>query len=79
MKRYLLPLIGFLLGSLSVFAGEADLIVPDIKQASPGNYTLLLVGLFISVIGVIFGFLEFSKIQKLEVHKKMADVGNTIF
>ncbi|MDR0755499.1 MAG: sodium-translocating pyrophosphatase [Puniceicoccales bacterium] len=79
MKRFLLPLVGFLLGSLSVFAGEADLIVPDIRQASPGNYTLLLVGLFISVIGVIFGFLEFSKIQKLEVHKKMADVGNTIF
>ncbi|MDR0647081.1 MAG: sodium-translocating pyrophosphatase [Puniceicoccales bacterium] len=79
MKRFLLPLIGFLLGSLSVFAGEADLIVPDIRQVSPGNYTLLLVGLFISVVGVIFGFLEFSKIQKLEVHKKMADVGNTIF
>ncbi|MDR2769730.1 MAG: sodium-translocating pyrophosphatase [Puniceicoccales bacterium] len=79
MKRFLLPLVGFLLGNLSVFAGEADLIVPNIRQASPGNYTLLLVGLFISVVGVIFGFLEFSKIQKLEVHKKMADVGNTIF
>ncbi|MDR0393370.1 MAG: sodium-translocating pyrophosphatase [Puniceicoccales bacterium] len=79
MKKYLLPLIGFLFGSLSVFAGEADLIVPDIRQASPGNYALLLLGLFISVVGVIFGFLEFSKIQKLEVHKKMADVGNTIF
>ncbi|MDR2396985.1 MAG: sodium-translocating pyrophosphatase [Puniceicoccales bacterium] len=79
MKKFLLPLIGFLFGSLSVFAGEADLIVPDIRQASPGNYALLLVGLFISVVGVIFGFLEFLKIQKLEVHKKMADVGNTIF
>ncbi|MDR1254825.1 MAG: sodium-translocating pyrophosphatase [Puniceicoccales bacterium] len=79
MKGCLLLLIGFLLGGLNVSAGEADLIVPDIRQASPGNYTLLLVGLFISVIGVIFGFLEFSKIQKLEVHKKMADVGNTIF
>ena len=33
----------------------------------------------ISVIGLIFGFIEFLRIKKLDVHKAMADVGNTIF
>ena len=39
----------------------------------------MLIGIGISVLGLIFGFIEFLKIKKLDVHKKMADVGNIIF
>ena len=38
-----------------------------------------MIGLGISVIGLIFGWIEFLKIKKLDVHKAMDEVGNTIF
>lgn len=62
----------------SVSASEADLIVPDIKS-NPESFNLLLIGICVSFIGLIFGFIEFLRIKKLDVHKAMADVGNTIF
>lgn len=61
------------------FASEADLIVPNIKDANPDFFNYLLIGIGISVIGLIFGFVEFFRVKKLEVHEKMAEVGNTIF
>ena len=72
-------LFAFICSLMPVYAGEADLIVPDIKAVNPDNYNLLLIGIGISVLGLIFGFIEFLKIKKLDVHKKMADVGNIIF
>ena len=65
--------------SSSAFASEADLIVPSIKDVNGDFFNYLLIGIAISVIGLIFGFIEFLRIKKLDVHKAMADVGNTIF
>ena len=62
-----------------VFASEADLVVPNIKSANPDFFNYLLIGIGISVLGLIFGFIEFCRIKKLDVHTKMAEVGNTIF
>ena len=67
------------LGISPALASEADLVVPSIRQISPSSYTLLVIGICISVIGLIFGLIEFLKIRKLDVHKAMYDVGNTIF
>ena len=82
LKKLFAPLFATLamtfMGCSSALAGEADLVVPNISS-SPESYNFLLIGLVISVIGVIFGFIEFLKIKKLPVHKAMADVGNTIF
>ena len=61
------------------FASEADLVVPSIKNVSPSSYTLLLIGLGISFVGLIFGLIKFLEIKKLDVHKAMEEVGNTIF
>ena len=61
------------------FAGEASLIVPNIKATSTTGYNLLLIGLVVSVIGVIFGLVEFFRVKKVQVHAAMAEVGNTIF
>ena len=69
-----------LLGLIApAMASEADLVVPSIKDANPDFYTYLLIGIAISVIGLVFGFIEFFRIKKLDVHSKMAEVGNTIF
>ena len=62
-----------------VFAGEASLVVPNIKDVSADSYSLLMVGLVVSIVGVIFGLIEFFKVKKVEVHAAMAEVGNTIF
>lgn len=61
------------------FASEADLVVPSIKDTNPDFFNYLLIGIGISVIGLVFGFIEFFRIKKLDVHSKMAEVGNTIF
>lgn len=66
-------------GVSPALASEADLVVPSIKTINPHSYMLLLIGLGISVIGLIFGLVEFLKIRKLDVHKAMDSVGNTIF
>ena len=78
-KTLLASLAALFLGVVPAFAGEADLVVPSIKTISPHSYNLLLIGMVISVIGFIFGFIEFLRIKKLDVHKAMAEVGNTIF
>ena len=61
------------------FAGEASLVVPNIKEASVDSYNLLVIGLIVSIIGVIFGLIEFLRVKKVPVHAKMEEVGNTIF
>ncbi len=72
-------LLVFAAGVSPVMASEADLVVPSIRNLSPDSYTLLLIGLGISVLGLIFGLIMFNGIKKLDVHKAMDSVGNTIF
>lgn len=79
LKSLLAILATLLLGISPAFAGEADLVVPSIKDISLDSYNLLIIGMVISVIGLIFGFIEFLRIKKLDVHHAMAEVGNTIF
>ena len=38
-----------------------------------------MIGLGISVVGLIFGLWKFLEVKKLDVHSAMASVGNTIF
>ena len=64
-----------ILGISPAFASEADLVVPSIQSISKDSYTLLLIGLGISVAGLIFGLVEFLKIKKLDVHEVMNNVG----
>ena len=78
MKKTLLATL-FAMMCTPVFAGEASLVVPNIKEISLDSYNLLMIGLVVSVIGVIFGLIEYFKVKKVEVHAAMAEVGNTIF
>lgn len=61
------------------FASEASLVVPNIHAISPSSFNLLLIGMGVSVIGLVFGFIEFLKIRSIKAHKSMLEVGNTIF
>ena len=78
MKKTLIASL-FAMMCAPTFAGEASLVVPDIKSISIDSYNLLMIGLAVSVVGVIFGLIEFFKVKKIEVHAAMAEVGNTIF
>ncbi len=61
------------------FASEASLTVPNIQAANPTYYTILLVGIGVSVLGLIFGFVEFLKVKSIKAHVSMTSVGETIF
>ncbi len=78
MKKTLLALLSAMICA-PTFAGEASLVVPNIKDISIDSYNLLMIGLVVSIVGVIFGLIEFFKVKRVEVHAAMAEVGNTIF
>ena len=78
-KALMVLLASLFMGISPALASEADLVVPSIKNISPDSFNLLLIGMVISVLGLILGFIEFLRIKKLDVHKAMAEVGNTIF
>lgn len=61
------------------FASEASLNVPNIQSIDPHSFNLLLIGMGVSVIGLVFGFVEFLKIKSIKAHTSMTDVGDTIF
>src|SRR5574344_1514407 len=79
LPKIMLSLFALLMVTLPSFASEASLVVPDIKAHDLNSFNLLLVGMAVSVIGVIFGFIEFLRVKKISVHECMAQVGNTIF
>ena len=78
MKKTLLALLSAMICA-PTFAGEASLVVPNIKDISLDSYNLLMIGLIVSIVGVVFGLIEFFKVKRVEVHAAMAEVGNTIF
>ena len=76
LKRMLMTLAFFLLVGVPAFAGEANLVVPKIEGE---NYNLLLIGIIVSVLGVLWGLFAFAQVKSLKTHKSMAEIGNTIF
>ena len=67
-----------LLSTMPMFASEASLVVPNIKE-DPLSYNLLIAGIVVAVIGSVFGLIEYAKIKKISVHPAMEAVGATIF
>ena len=60
------------------FASEADLEMPAGFASSPDASTLYW-GFAVVVLGLLFGFWQFSKVRKLKAHKSMLEIGNVIF
>ncbi|MGN0019049.1 MAG: sodium-translocating pyrophosphatase [Candidatus Gastranaerophilaceae bacterium] len=78
-KTLLASVLSMLMLSAPAIASEADLVVPKIAEHYPLGHSLLLIGIAVSVLGLIFGLLAFAQVKKIEVHECMANVGNTIF
>jgi K(+)-stimulated pyrophosphate-energized sodium pump len=73
------------LGSTGLYASESDIVIPDLTQVKFNNLggvsgiTLMYVGIVICFLGAIFGLMQYKQTKALPVHKKMADVSNTIW
>lgn len=75
MKRALLVFFSFII-SASAFASEADLKIPELH---PDQNRLLMIGLLISLLGLVFGIYQYFKIKKLKAHASMLEVSQVIF
>ena len=87
-KSKLYPIFIAVLGLLFTTAGfgsEANLKIPELTNTfnifgteMSGN-SILTFGIFVSLAGMLFGFLEFLKIKKLPAHKSMLDISALIY
>lgn len=84
-----LPLLLAIMASPLSFAqegahhgGEANLALPALDQVrffGTDGHTLLLGGLFICLLGLLFGLTMFSRVRNLPVHKAMLEVSELIY
>ena len=87
----LTPKLGFLAAAVmllcnasAALAGEAELVLPDLKSVKfLSDYidgrSLLLWGLAICAFGVVFGIVQFLQIKAIKVHKAMLDISELIY
>ncbi len=70
-----------LLLATPAFAGEADLKIPALAGSFLGmtGHNLLLIGLFICLLGVGFGLVQYAQIRDLPVHKSMLEISELIY
>jgi K(+)-stimulated pyrophosphate-energized sodium pump len=72
----------FSLCATSLFAGEADIHLPDLHQVQfggmPGVY-ILYAGLLVCALGAGFGWFQYQQTKRLPVHKRMGDVSGIIW
>jgi len=83
MKKPLL-LLCVLFTPFFVFAGEADIQLPDFRSVTFFNgaisgWSLLIWGSIIVFLGLIFGLYQAINIKKYPVHKSMANISTTIY
>src|SRR5688500_7618719 len=70
---------------LVVFAGEADIKIPDLTQVrfdglgGVSGINLMYIGIVICALGAIFGVVQYKQTKALPVHDSMAKVSHTIW
>jgi K(+)-stimulated pyrophosphate-energized sodium pump len=65
-------------------AGEANLILPNLAQATffggmVNGRDLLLYGLIIVALGLLFGLVVYQQLKRLPVHKSMLEISELIY
>jgi K(+)-stimulated pyrophosphate-energized sodium pump len=70
----------------AAFAGEADIKLPDLSQVffpifgTPvSGITLMYIGLFVCMLGALFGMVQYRQTKALPVHDTMRQVSNLIW
>ena len=77
MKRLVTSLASIAL-PVFAFASEADLEMPKGFATHPDTQ-ILYWGFLIVVLGLLFGFWQYSKVRKLKAHRSMLEIGDVIF
>ncbi len=78
----LAPLTGAALFAQEHVGGEANLVVPDLNQATffgMGGRSLLMLGLIVCALGLVFGMMIFNSLKNMPVHKSMLEVSELIY
>src|SRR5687767_3354871 len=68
--------------SPQAYASEAELVLPDLNQATFGGisgYTLLGLGLVVCLAGLAFGLVIYHHLRRLPVHRSMLEVSELIY
>ena len=84
-RFFALPLVAILYSLMAAstsWAGEADLILPDMGSESflgISGRTLLMAGLVVCLAGAGFGLFMFARLRNLPVHQSMRDVSELIY
>src|SRR6185295_723555 len=65
------------------FAGEAELILPDLSQATflggIDGHTLLMFGLVVAAFGLVFALVVFRRLRNMPVHSTMLEISELIY
>jgi K(+)-stimulated pyrophosphate-energized sodium pump len=63
--------------------GEANLKLPDLRDVKffggLDGHTLLLIGIVVSVLGLLFGLMIYANLKKMAVHQAMREVSELIY
>jgi len=84
-RRWLALLAGLPLQLVArqAFASEADLVIPDFSKEQflgmDGWSMLVYAGFSVSILGLIFGFVQYTQVRNLPVHKSMLEVSELIY
>jgi K(+)-stimulated pyrophosphate-energized sodium pump len=73
-----------LLAQESSAGGEANLVLPDLSQATffggaIDGRTLLLYGLAVAALGLLFGLIIYNQLKNLPVHRSMLEISELIY
>ncbi|HTR38526.1 MAG TPA: sodium-translocating pyrophosphatase [Bryobacteraceae bacterium] len=64
-------------------AGEANLVLPDLSQATflggTNGRSLLMWGLIVCALGLLFGLMTYRQLRDLPVHKSMLEISELIY
>ncbi len=80
-KGGMTALFALLLSTPAFAGGEAELKIPALQGSFMGmtGHNLLLIGLFICLLGIGFGLVQYSQIRNLPVHKSMLEISELIY
>ncbi|HYH47832.1 MAG TPA: sodium-translocating pyrophosphatase [Thermoanaerobaculia bacterium] len=83
-KRLLLGVLLLLaLAAPPAFASEAELVTPDLSTQTffggIDGHTLLVGGIFVCLLGMVFGLVAYVQLKNLPVHSSMREISELIF
>ena len=78
MNGLILAIAALLGAVVPLYAGEADLIIPNLRGNAESSM-LLFGGMGVCILGLVFGFMGYVRLKNIKAHKSMLDIGSLIF